>query len=70
MPQTLPCLHPNPGWSSAAGAAPAATPLVPVCEPPPLCDTAAVDDPAPLGDAIGKHCILELYDCDPGRLDN
>ncbi|MCP9888488.1 adenosylmethionine decarboxylase [Cyanobium sp. ATX 6A2] len=25
---------------------------------PPSCDT------------VGKHCILELYDCDPGRLDN
>ncbi|MCU0530317.1 MAG: adenosylmethionine decarboxylase, partial [Cyanobium sp. Prado107] len=21
-------------------------------------------------DTVGKHCILELYDCDPGRLDD
>ncbi|MCP9929014.1 S-adenosylmethionine decarboxylase, partial [Cyanobium sp. CH-040] len=43
MPQSLHCLHPNPGWSGAT---------------PQTCDT------------VGKHCILELYDCDPGRLDD
>ena len=53
MPQSLPCLHPNPGWSGTPSA-PAAPPS---CAPP-SCDT------------VGKHCILELYDCDPGRLDN
>ena len=21
-------------------------------------------------DMVGKHCILELYDCDPNRLDD
>ena len=25
---------------------------------------------APTTDAVGKHCILELYDCDPSRLDD
>ncbi|MEX1323641.1 MAG: adenosylmethionine decarboxylase, partial [Synechococcaceae cyanobacterium] len=28
------------------------------------------DPPPANGDTVGKHCILELYDCDPGRLDN
>ncbi|MEO1003995.1 MAG: hypothetical protein AAFX65_12910, partial [Cyanobacteria bacterium J06638_7] len=67
MNQALPSLHPNPGWTDAAS--PPAIPS-PLCDPPTVGNPAAVDDPAPLGDAIGKHCILELYDCDPGRLDN
>jgi len=25
---------------------------------------------APITDAVGKHCILELYDCDSSRLDD
>lgn len=37
--------------------APSAPSAPPDCAPP-SCDT------------VGKHCILELYDCDPGRLDN
>ena len=38
--------------------------------------TAAASQPlssssqAPTTDAVGKHCILELYDCDPSRLDD
>jgi S-adenosylmethionine decarboxylase len=28
------------------------------------------DDPPTVCDTVGKHCILELYDCDPGRLDD
>ena len=38
--------------------------------------TAAASQPttssnqAPTTDAVGKHCILELYNCDPSRLDD
>jgi S-adenosylmethionine decarboxylase len=38
--------------------------------------TAAASQPlpsnaqAPTTDAVGKHCILELYDCEPARLDD
>ncbi|MGB5133859.1 MAG: S-adenosylmethionine decarboxylase, partial [Prochlorococcaceae cyanobacterium] len=55
MHQTLQALHPNPGWSATQSASPAPTPQAPT---PQTCDT------------VGKHCILELYDCDPGRLDD
>ncbi|MFN7228423.1 MAG: adenosylmethionine decarboxylase [Synechococcaceae cyanobacterium] len=52
MSQSLPCLHPNPGWDGAAS----------------LANTSSQ---APeTTDAVGKHCILELYDCDSGRLDD
>ena len=54
MTQTLPCLHPNPGWNGAH-----ATPPSPQPNPAhPVCDT------------VGKHCILELYGCDSARLDD
>ena len=43
MEQTLPDLHPNPGWTDTNG------------------------QPT---DMVGKHCILELYDCDKNRLDD
>jgi S-adenosylmethionine decarboxylase len=26
--------------------------------------------PSPSSEAVGKHCILELYDCDPPKLDD
>jgi S-adenosylmethionine decarboxylase len=26
--------------------------------------------PSPSSDAVGKHCILELYDCNPSKLDD
>ncbi|MFN5118802.1 MAG: adenosylmethionine decarboxylase [Cyanobacteriota bacterium] len=50
MNQSLPCLHPNPGWKGAASQQQASTPNT--------------------TDAVGKHCILELYDCDSSRLDD
>jgi S-adenosylmethionine decarboxylase len=55
MTQSLQSLHPNPGWSGTQTTPPDGAPQ-------PLCDTVC--------DTVGKHCILELYDCDPGRLDN
>ncbi|MEB3351325.1 MAG: adenosylmethionine decarboxylase [Cyanobacteriota bacterium] len=52
MNQSLPCLHPNPGWAGATS------------------PTTASSATAPTTDAVGKHCILELYNCDPSRLDD
>ncbi|MCT0247917.1 adenosylmethionine decarboxylase [Synechococcus sp. CS-205] len=52
MTQSLPCLHPNPGWSGAQ------SPQSLQAQPPTT------------SDMVGKHCILELYDCDSGKLDD
>ena len=52
MEQSLPCLHPNPGWGDAQ--------INPV--------SSAVSTSAT--DMVGKHCILELYDCDHSKLDD
>ncbi|MEB3266780.1 MAG: adenosylmethionine decarboxylase [Cyanobacteriota bacterium] len=53
MNQSLPCLHPNPGWNGAAF------------------QPTSTTSPAPeTTDAVGKHCILELYDCDSSRLND
>ncbi|MCP9808317.1 adenosylmethionine decarboxylase [Cyanobium sp. HWJ4-Hawea] len=49
MTRSLPCLHPNPGWTGAASMAPA---------------------DSSLSDTVGKHCILELYNCDSAKLDD
>jgi S-adenosylmethionine decarboxylase len=56
MNQTLSSLHPNPGWKHAASPSPA------IAQP--------VTAPGDITDAVGKHCILELYDCDCARLDD
>lgn len=56
MNQTLSSLHPNPGWK------PAASPTHAIARP--------VPPPGDTTDAVGKHCILELYDCDCARLDD
>jgi S-adenosylmethionine decarboxylase len=53
MTQSLPCLHPNPGWAGASDAVPSATPL-----------------PHQISETVGKHCILELYNCDSAKLDD
>jgi S-adenosylmethionine decarboxylase len=58
MNQSLPSLHPNPGWAGPdsqlhSHASEQAQPATP-----------------PVTDAVGKHCILELYDCDRSRLDD
>ncbi|KEF41937.1 MAG: S-adenosylmethionine decarboxylase [Cyanobium sp. CACIAM 14] len=56
MNQRLSSLHPNPGWGEAAS--------------PALCNAPALSNPGDTTDAVGKHCILELYDCDCARLDD
>jgi len=55
MNQSLSSLHPNPGWNPASAQA-RSTPTQTT-----LSETT---------DAVGKHCILELYDCDCARLDD
>lgn len=57
MNQSLPCLHPHPGWTAA--------------DSQPSSSLASQQTPtASTTDAVGKHCILELYDCDASRLDD
>ncbi len=52
MTQTLPSLHPNPGWNGA---------------PSPLSESPQTPSAT---DAVGKHCILELYNCNSEKLDD
>jgi S-adenosylmethionine decarboxylase len=59
MTETLPCLHPNPGWSGASIGSGSHSPLP---DQEPL--------PHQISDTVGKHCILELYDCDSTRLND
>ena len=54
MTQTLPSLHPNPGWNGAP------SPHLPTSPQPPSGAT----------DTVGKHCILELYNCNSEKLDD
>ncbi len=54
MEQTLSSLHPNPGWTKT--------------ESNQALNSIATNSSAT--DMVGKHCILELYDCDPSKLDN
>ncbi|NQV11349.1 MAG: adenosylmethionine decarboxylase [Cyanobacteria bacterium] len=52
MSQSLPCLHPNPGWSGAQS-------------------NESLQQPTPSAtEMVGKHCILELYNCDKSKLDD
>ena len=62
MAQTLQSFHPNPGW------APAASLSKPQVHPSPV-QTPQVQT-SPGASTTGKHCILELYDCDGAKLDN
>ena len=64
MEQSLSSLHPNPGWATtertqdlSSGAIKRGT-----------TNSSATDTSAT--DMVGKHCILELYDCDPTKLDD
>ncbi len=68
MNQRLSSLHPNPGWKPAASPAlSVATPTAPPVDTP---AKAPVTSPVDTTDAVGKHCILELYNCDCARLDD
>jgi S-adenosylmethionine decarboxylase len=59
MTQSLSCLHPNPGWAGTL-ASTTSTPL----------STSHGGPQGPVSDTVGKHCILELYDCNHERLDD
>ncbi|WP_094555082.1 adenosylmethionine decarboxylase [Synechococcus sp. 1G10] len=52
MTQSLPCLHPNPGWSGAQST------------------QSFQSQPPTTSDMVGKHCILELYNCDSKKLND
>ncbi|MEB3354518.1 MAG: adenosylmethionine decarboxylase, partial [Cyanobacteriota bacterium] len=54
MTLSLPCLHPNPGWDGASA----------------VTSAPAAALPHQISDTVGKHCILELYNCDSSRLDD
>jgi S-adenosylmethionine decarboxylase len=56
MNQLLSSLHPNPGWAGSSTI--------------PSSDATPATAQANTSDAIGKHCILELYDCNHERLDD
>ena len=73
MTQSLPCLHPNPGWTGAPSTSPER-----MTSADQRTATASRLDASPAeaingatcSDTVGKHCILELYACDSARLDD
>jgi len=69
MNQTLASLHPNPGWANSHPASCPASFRGPAARPHPAAssnDDTGLDATAP----VGKHCILELYHCNPQKLDD
>ena len=56
MSYAFPHFHPNPGWSADESPADSV-------EPTDIHNISIID-------TVGKHCILELYDCDCARLDD
>ena len=62
MVQTLTSLHPNPGWKKAHSQAHSATQAAATT------NTSTPTNPSTA--PIGKHCILELYDCSRSKLDD
>ena len=61
MTQSLASLHPNPGWNAHASTNPISHSIPTSIALPPA---AAASAP------VGKHCILELYHCNPAKLDD
>ncbi|GCE64486.1 adenosylmethionine decarboxylase [cyanobiont of Ornithocercus magnificus] len=55
MEQILSCLHPNPGWQQHNNLSNARV---------------GGEMQASPSDMVGKHCILDLYDCDARKLDD
>mgnify|MGYP003327438536 FL=1 len=56
--------HPNPGWTKDSAGSTSLTPVTSLDER--FANPIAV----PITDTVGKHCILELYDCDCAKLDD
>ena len=64
MEQSLSSLHPNPGWATTERSKDLSSGATNSC----ASNSCATDTSAT--DMVGKHCILELYDCDPSKLDD
>ena len=64
MEQSLSSLHPNPGWATTERTKNTSSSAADSC----ATQSCATDTSAT--DMVGKHCILELYDCDPSKLDD
>ena len=64
MEQALSSLHPNPGWATTESTKDPRSGAANSC----VIKSSATDTSAT--DMVGKHCILELYDCDPSKLDD
>jgi S-adenosylmethionine decarboxylase len=64
MEQSLSSLHPNPGWATTERSKDLSSGAANSC----ASNSCATDTSAT--DMVGKHCILELYDCDPSKLDD
>ena len=64
MEQSLSSLHPNPGWATTERTKDTSSSAADSC----ATQSGATDTSAT--DMVGKHCILELYDCDPSKLDD
>ena len=59
MEQSLSSLHPNPGWATTERTKDLNSGAT---------NSSATDTSAT--DMVGKHCILELYDCNHSKLDD
>jgi S-adenosylmethionine decarboxylase len=70
MTQSLPCLHPNPGWTGASISPVRTTSAERTTAGPLDASPAEPINQATCSDTVGKHCILELYACDSARLDD
>lgn len=63
MIQNLSTLHPNPGWAVSEINTHTTHTTIHQSHACPSADHTAVEP-------VGKHCILELYGCNPARLDD
>ena len=81
MSCAFPVLHPNPGWTPViangttnTNSTPSANSLTGATNTTTINTTAFKSDPSnsnvAITDTVGKHCILELYDCDRAKLDD
>jgi S-adenosylmethionine decarboxylase len=80
MSCAFPVLHPNPGWTPTLAKGTLANGTIASSATNANSTTGAREtaglksDPfnsnVPITDTVGKHCILELYDCDCAKLDD
>ena len=64
--------HPNPGWTvdSALSTKRTAAASLQESSVNPIAAPINSSSTAPITDTVGKHCILELYECDGTKLDD